>query len=836
MAPRRPLDLVDVWDDSSASNYENAPDLIFSVSADGGRVNCQPFDYVPPPVKKRKICDLEAPHRTWNPMDVEGDDEDDDFAFPRQPPDAQASDTQPRKRQYGDDPMKAFRDDFEQDFLEEMMWAEGLRYAHTDPCCVTCHAPYFPPSPASFPTTGARDAPSRDIPPEEHPDPELPSLDPPRPVSVAEIFCCLECGDFLQCKSCCLKRHQCMPLHVIQSWTGAYWEKTSLATMGLIYQIGHGGLPCVHPDPAVRTMVVVDEILHTVHYRYCSCRGLRSLNSVKQLLRNQWYPATVTDPETCITFKALDTFRLASVHANVNVNNWLKAIEERTDALRLGKVPDRRAAFHRVYRQWSFLTRAKRFGWGNVRAGLSQTPQGGLAWRCWACPRDGVNLPQGWRDVDESQAYLYRPTLAFDANFRLKNLVRANERHDPELGDGLGYFVKSEEYKTHLRGYVGENDVSTCIAFRALVEKDTKATTGLRVSGVAGAICARHELVQPHGLADLQKGERYCNMDYVVLSVIAIMRYSALTISYDIGCQFMLNFFKRMQKMPQELRKLKDELDVVFGLPVWHGGIHEESCRSRNSLKYHDGVGRTDGEAIERIWSLLNPMAWATKYMGEGARHDWIEDKVDNVNFGKLVSLVYLLARRYIVATDELTVQVESFRRICKSLEPALLQQWKKEVSDWKKDRSLPCPYEAPMIEGLTEAEVRRRLDREELEELKAGRAGVEGKSQTAFLVAGMRLETAQRRIVADLRGGAVVPMNVEGLINNRRRSLLDKIKPFNDLLKTYIPGAPTLAHGSSFAAKSTDPEQIGAVAGNPRQMPMAAATEAKCIWHGSSH
>ena len=46
--------------------------------------------------------------------------------------------------------------------------------------------------------------------------------------------------------------------------------------------------------------------------------------------------------------------------------------------------------------------------------------------------------------------------------------------------------------------------------------------------------------------------------------------------------------------------------------------------------------------------------------------------------------------------------------------------------------------------EGLTEAEVRRRLDREELDDLKAGRAGVEGTSQTAFLVAGMRLEAAQ--------------------------------------------------------------------------------------------
>lgn len=128
-------------------------------------------------------------------------------------------------------------------------------------------------------------------------------------------------------------------------------------------------------------------------------------------------------------------------------------------------------------------------------------------------------------------------------------------------------------------------------------------------------------------------------MDYVLLSVIAVMRYKALTVSYDIGCQFMLNFFKRMQKMPSALQKLQSDLDIVFGLPVWHGGIHEDACRSRNSLKYHDGVGRTDGEAIERIWSLLNPIAWSTKYMGEGSRHDWIEDKIDNINFGKLVGL-----------------------------------------------------------------------------------------------------------------------------------------------------------------------------------------------------
>lgn len=49
--------------------------------------------------------------------------------------------------------------------------------------------------------------------------------------------------------------------------------------------------------------------------------------------------------------------------------------------------------------------------------------------------------------------------LALDANFKLKNRLRANERYDPSLGPGWGAFVEPTAYKEHLRNYVGENDV-----------------------------------------------------------------------------------------------------------------------------------------------------------------------------------------------------------------------------------------------------------------------------------------------------------------------------------------------------------------------------------------
>jgi hypothetical protein len=54
--------------------------------------------------------------------------------------------------------------------------------------------------------------------------------------------------------------------------------------------------------------------------------------------------------------------------------------------------------------------------------------------------------------------------LALDANFRLKNRLRANEHDDQPLGSGWGYMVEDGPYKEHLRGYVAEKDVSVLLA------------------------------------------------------------------------------------------------------------------------------------------------------------------------------------------------------------------------------------------------------------------------------------------------------------------------------------------------------------------------------------
>ncbi|KAL1671667.1 hypothetical protein EV122DRAFT_284713 [Schizophyllum commune] len=580
-----------------------------------------------------------------------------------------------------------------------------------------------------------------------------------------------------------------MPLHCPENWTGSYWEKVSLASLGLIYQLGHGGKPCPRPEPLVRSLTVIDQRLHSIKLRYCGCRLDQGAEHTVQLLRNRWYPATTFDPETCATFAALDWFRLAAVHANVNVHNHVKVLEAISDPLGLKAVPDREKSLGRMYRQYSGMLRMKRSGRGNIPRGLKTTLPGELAVRCWACPRAGVNLPDGWEKLPLYERYRFLPILAVDANFRLKNRIRNNEQGGPALTEGLGYFVDTPPYKDYLRTCVKESDISSCIAFAALAEKETKITKGLRVSGVAGVICARHEVIQPHGFVDLQKGERYCNIDYVLCSVLRQLRSKSVTCSYDIGCQYKVNFLERVKNLPASIRP-DPTLNIRFGLPVWHGGIHEEACRSRNSLKYHDGVGRTDGEGIERIWSLFNSYAWATKEMSEGARHDALEDKGDRINFVKNIQNATTLSRRLIIALDEREVQVQAFKRVSKTVDPAKLMEWKSDVQRWRADPTSPSPFTMPESHNVSEAEVRRILDAEELQEIKDGRAGVHTTSQTAFLAAGLQLEIAQCRIMADIQGPAIIPMNLEGLINNRRRALLVKNDKFEDLRKVHMPGA----------------------------------------------
>ncbi|KAJ7664818.1 hypothetical protein B0H17DRAFT_1211182 [Mycena rosella] len=669
----------------------------------------------------------------WTPVQ---DDSDDDTNFSAiadtvtsydVSPDVNDADVLKRKCYKSlDQPMSLWRP-LKQFFLESLLCCHGLGNYTAEPACAFCDAKYG---------------------------------------DGAWLFRCLQCGNYLQCKACVLGQHATTPLHTFKEWNGAHWTEATLTQLEFVYQMGHHGLPCDFPKPEERLMVVMDVTgVHTLQYRYCKCERQQGKSTLHQVLDNGWYPATITDPDTCATFAVLDHFRLLNVVGNVNVHDYVGVLERLTDPLRMGSVPDHYKGFGRMSRQYTFLLRAERAGRAHKENGIQTTKPGGLAVTCWPCPQDGRNMPEGWRDVKPKYQFLYMLLLAMDANSRLKNRLWGNEHQDPSLGSGLRYFVEERGFKEHIKNYVAEKDVSTCIVFAALLQKETWLTTGLRCLGVGGCVCARQGVVRPQGLGDLQKGERYANMDYIFLSALIGVTVLWLMISYDIACQWQVHLLpcakkiKETTTVPTDL----DQFEIQFALPVWHAAAHKASCQTQNSLSYAAGVGRTDGERIERTWAVLNPLGFSTKEMGYGARHDAIEDRVDHLNFEKNVSQGDTLARKLIVAIAERDKQVEGFCEVDRTLSSRLRIAWEKRITDWLVDKTQPNPYclEGGKGAGPTEAAVFLELKTAEALEVAEGREHVDMKSTAlAFIRAGLQLEQAQLRIKVEVKGVTLITAN----------------------------------------------------------------------------
>ncbi|KAJ7741395.1 hypothetical protein B0H16DRAFT_1464573 [Mycena metata] len=105
-----------------------------------------------------------------------------------------------------------------------------------------------------------------------------------------------------------------------------------------------------------------------------------------------------------------------------------------------------------------------------------------------------------------------------------------------------------------------------------------------------------------------------------------------------------------------------------------------------------------------------------------------------------------------------------------------------------------------------TEAEVRLEVKKDEDAALAGGSSPLQGRSATAFLIAGMQIEEAQRRIIAEMAGTALMTADAEGKLQDWRRALLVKIDKFRDLQKVYMPGAAAVIAASEAHCDSDVP------------------------------
>ncbi|KAG2003598.1 hypothetical protein CC2G_004190 [Coprinopsis cinerea AmutBmut pab1-1] len=557
--------------------------------------------------------------------------------------------------------------------------------------------------------------------------------------------------------------------------------KTSIGTYRFIES------SCDNPLQGPKGFTVFDVTgVHIVNIDYCDC-ALPPLGIDKrsQLLRSRLFPATLSRPQTAFTFEMLDHYHQLSLQGKVTLYDYYHTIVKRSDLLELTSTPSRSNDFHRTFRLWRLLLMLKRAGRGNIANGVFETKEGDLVIECPACPHPGKNLPNTWREAGPL-LFLYTLFLAVDANFKLKGKERGLT--DMELMPGWAYFVEESKYQTHLNGYVTEAEINTCQSEHdAVVRAAVRCTPGYNVTGAALVICSRHGLVRRNGAGDLQKGERYCNVDYIIFSAIAAIQLARVVITYDIACQWVKNLHKRLEKLPERLQPNNNTMSLTAAIPSWHINGHGPDCQVNHALIYTPGCGLTCGDEIEGNFSETNVLGASVREMAPGARHESLNDQWHGSNIRKLVKLKGLLAKKFRDAAEMRPQQEESFANLSLTFTPEKIVEWTRMVVAWESDPKNPNPYEEVKLER-TMHDVRLQLAKEDEKEVARGVLSAHTTSMTACMVAGLDLEEQQHTLRHDLKSSRLSTSKQKADLQEKRNSMHARITRWREAHIIYSP------------------------------------------------
>lgn len=593
------------------------------------------------------------------------------------------------------------------------------------------------------------------------------------------MFRCLRCSPvMIQCRSCVLNSHKTLPLHPVQEWIGSFWKKATLQDLGLTFQLGPQGHTCPLSQGCDQRMTIIDITgIHSVNLHFCGCDRSDGSN-IQKILRNRWYPATTTNPELCATFDALNAFRKLNVLSNVKAKDFILGLQSVGVTLTADHRSDRYiTSFDQMARQYAFLLRLKRSEAGRNFTSVEAIAPGQCAVACWACPQEGKNLPEAWRRVDPKYHYLYKMILALDCGFHAPSRTQSGDRQpDRAIAPGSAYFVDSEPYKQYLMDRSSESKGECSTIQRTSPEKE--------ISGLGGCTCARHGLVRAQGLGDLWEAETFVKMDYIFSSAMKDLQVSHLTVAYDFAGRWKKTFHNRMSKMPFQPHSLSWP-SVTFGV-LKSEALHSHNTRSlghtlEHALAYQPGMGKTNEEASQVIWSTITQASSVTNEMTEGARHDFMDDKLDHFNFHKNISLGRSLSLRMQVALQEHDHNQQYFDSFDDALPPRLRESFMARVAAWQADPSVENPY----LQTFRAYEEDARLA------LRSGETGTrDPRGFVQGLFAGMDIENSQKELLDVIRHAEYDNPEFRRFeIQRRRNELRSQFAKFKPWCNMYLLG-----------------------------------------------
>src|ERR1700728_3810480 len=94
-------------------------------------------------------------------------------------------------------------------------------------------------------------------------------------------------------------------------------------------------------------------------------------------------------------------------------------------------------------------------------------------------------------------------------------------------------------------------------------------------------------------------------MDYIFLSAIAGLALLTILVSYDIACQWLINFWSHVLTVPEHLIPTISPANLKAKIPKFHFDAHGKKNHAQYLFAFTQEAGRIDGEGIECLLVTL---------------------------------------------------------------------------------------------------------------------------------------------------------------------------------------------------------------------------------------
>ncbi|KAJ3531990.1 hypothetical protein NMY22_g7930 [Coprinellus aureogranulatus] len=603
-----------------------------------------------------------------------------------------------------------------------------------------------------------------------------------------------------------------------QRWNGSFFERSSLKALGVRIQLGHQpGQVCAIPEKAYNDdFVIIDcDMVHNVGLDYCGC-GSTSKSQVEQLLERRLYPATIVNPKTAATFRSLELFEMLQYESKLTPYEFYNTLTRLTDNTGLHPVKDRYPALLRMVHEWRHTRLLKRSGKGHDPGGVESTKEGECALLCPPCPHPGINMPDGWEKEPQETRFIHSLSVGLDANYRLKRKDVSSDSADPGLSKGFAYFVNNQPFQKFVDQHSEDKEPkSTCSRHDAVNLADIRPGQGYAATGVATVECARHNMKRPGGVCDLQKGEKYSNMDYIfvnsfILFGLALLR--TFLISYDIACQWSIHLMARIATINLQVPILHPDSETRFVVPKFHLPAHIPACQTKYAYMFTPGAGLGDGEAPERGWAVTNPLGPSVREMGPGTRRDTLDFHFGFYNWVHITELGNSLLKKMDRACSGVAERIISHREFEEALNPVDVEQWKKSVVEWERNpSSVPNPFDFT-ISAPSQTAIRKALSDEEAALLAAGKDFSLHRdiSPSQLICRGLDLESEMRSLKDSMKQTWDHSRDRElTRVQLKSNAVVRKVDAWYQVLQIYIPSTVRLREESATSAKTVKPYDL---------------------------